>query len=180
MPTYIRSGGTWVDVGGNGGGSSASIPSGSRTIFFQASAPTGWTKITTYNDKALRVVSGTSGGTIAGITPFSSIFPSSASTPISGPINIVGLTVGDTTLDINMIPSHAHPVNAGGNALRPTASGTPANPGSLAVSPGTTTGNTGGGGSHTHPVTYDSASSVFSSTLDLRVQYMDFILCSKD
>ena len=178
MPTYIRSGGTWVDVGGNGGGSSASIPSGSRTIFFQASAPTGWTKITTYNDKALRVVSGTSGGTIAGITPFSSIFPSSAVSPIS--LNIIGLTVGSTTLDTTMIPSHAHPVNAGGNALRPGAAGTPASPGTLAVSPGTTTGNTGGGLGHAHPVTYDSASSSFASTIDLRVQYMDFILCSKD
>ena len=179
MPTYIRSGGTWVDVGGNGGGSSASIPSGSRTIFFQASAPTGWTKITTYNDKALRVVSGTSGGTIAGITPFSSIFPSSAVSPIS--LNIIGLTVGSTTLDTTMIPSHAHPVNAGGSFnVAATPGPTPAFTASSAVAPGSTTGNTGGGLGHAHPVTYDSASSSFASTIDLRVQYMDFILCSKD
>src|SRR5712671_6740374 len=33
--------------------------SGTRLLFQQTSAPTGWTKDTTHNDKALRVVSGT-------------------------------------------------------------------------------------------------------------------------
>ena len=32
-------------------------------VFFQAAAPSGWTKSTANNDKALRVVSGTGGGT---------------------------------------------------------------------------------------------------------------------
>jgi len=39
------------------------IPNGSVMVFFQANAPTGWTKVTTQNDKTLRVVSGTGGGT---------------------------------------------------------------------------------------------------------------------
>ena len=39
------------------------IPNGSVMVFFQASAPTGWTKVTTQNDKTLRVVSGSGGGT---------------------------------------------------------------------------------------------------------------------
>ena len=41
--------------------------SGTAMLFQQTSAPTGWTKSTTHNDKALRVVSGTasSGGTSA-------------------------------------------------------------------------------------------------------------------
>ena len=39
------------------------IPAGTKMVFHQASAPTGWTQITTQNDKALRVVSGVGGGT---------------------------------------------------------------------------------------------------------------------
>jgi hypothetical protein len=41
------------------------FPSGTKMMFNQTSAPTSWTKITSENDKALRVVSGTvsSGGT---------------------------------------------------------------------------------------------------------------------
>lgn len=38
------------------------IESGVVMTFFQASAPTGWTKVTTQNDKYLRVVSGSGGG----------------------------------------------------------------------------------------------------------------------
>lgn len=39
------------------------IPSGTKMAFFQASVPTGWTQDTDNNDKTLRVVSGTGGGT---------------------------------------------------------------------------------------------------------------------
>ena len=39
------------------------IPNGSVMVFFQAAAPTGWTKVTSQNDKTLRVVSGNGGGT---------------------------------------------------------------------------------------------------------------------
>lgn len=38
------------------------IPSGTVMAFVEISAPSGWTKITTHNDKVLRVVSGTGGG----------------------------------------------------------------------------------------------------------------------
>jgi len=39
------------------------FPSGTKMVFFQASAPTGWTQDTANNDAMLRVVSGTGGGT---------------------------------------------------------------------------------------------------------------------
>jgi len=39
------------------------FPSGTRAIFGQAAAPTGWTQITEQNDKLLRIVSGAGGGT---------------------------------------------------------------------------------------------------------------------
>jgi hypothetical protein len=38
------------------------VPSGTKMVFGQATAPTGWTKDTTYNDKMLRIVSGSGGG----------------------------------------------------------------------------------------------------------------------
>lgn len=55
----------WPDTGSH-------FPSGTAMLFAQTAAPLGWTKSTTHDDKALRVVSGTasSGGT----TPFSTAF----------------------------------------------------------------------------------------------------------
>lgn len=50
------------------------IPAGTVMVFFQAAAPTGWTQVTTQNDKALRVVSGAGGG-VGGATAFSAAWP---------------------------------------------------------------------------------------------------------
>ena len=44
------------------------VPAGSRMLFWQAAAPTNWTKLTTQNNKSLRVVSGTGGGTGGSLT----------------------------------------------------------------------------------------------------------------
>ena len=38
------------------------VPQSTTSVFFQTSAPTGWTKVTTHNDKTLRVVTGNNGG----------------------------------------------------------------------------------------------------------------------
>ena len=43
-------------------GNIAVFPSGTKTVFFQASAPTGWTQDTSLNDYMLRLVSGIGGG----------------------------------------------------------------------------------------------------------------------
>jgi hypothetical protein len=53
------------------------IQSGTVMLFYQAAAPTGWTKLTTQNDKALRVVSG-SGGVAGGTNPFSTVMAQAA------------------------------------------------------------------------------------------------------
>jgi len=65
--------GNFLQSTGTGWTSAANPPpfaSGTALVFAQTSAPTGWTKSTTHNDKALRVVSGTasSGGSVTGIT----------------------------------------------------------------------------------------------------------------
>jgi hypothetical protein len=55
----------------------AAFDSGTLMLFQQTAAPTGWTKSTTHDNKALRVVSGTasSGGTVAFTTAFASQTP---------------------------------------------------------------------------------------------------------
>src|SRR5882672_6730308 len=49
-----------------------SVPPGSVMVFYQATAPVGWTKIVSQHDKALRVSSGT-GGLAGGTNPFSTV-----------------------------------------------------------------------------------------------------------
>jgi len=107
-------------------GTSGSLPSGTRMLFYQASAPTGWTKITSHNDKALRVVSGTGGGS-GGSTAFSTVFTSrspsgTVSSSLSGStdgasanISIIStnvqFTISNTTLTTSQMPSHTHTLN---------------------------------------------------------------------
>lgn len=49
------------------------IPSGTKMMFCQAAAPTGWTRDTTHHDKALRVVGSTAGGAVGGVNSFSAV-----------------------------------------------------------------------------------------------------------
>ncbi len=146
------------------------VPQSSSSIFYQASAPTGWTKSTANNDKALRVVSGSGGGT-GGATAFSTIFPTST-TPVSvSNIPLTGST-GNTTLSESQLPSHTHP-NSGVVGLTPGGGDVAAGGGWSRSTP--TTGSTGGGAAHSHPW---SGTANFSSTFDLRLQYIDVIVCS--
>lgn len=111
-----------------------SFPSGTKMIFVQSSAPTGWTKDTTHNNKALRVVSGSAsfGGTVAFTTAFSS------------------QSVGATTLSVDQIPSHSHTYSG----VVDGGTGRLASEGDERVL-STSTGTTGGGQSHTHTLNVD-------------------------
>ena len=73
------------------------FPSGTKMLFQQTSAPTGWTKVTTHNDKALRVTSGTvsTGGSVAFETAFASQTPAGT---ISG-------STASETVSINVVTS---------------------------------------------------------------------------
>ena len=70
--------------------STPAFPSGTIMLFVQTSAPTGWTKSTTHDNKALRVVSGaaSSGGT----TAFTSVFTSRTITTANMPVHTHGVT----------------------------------------------------------------------------------------
>lgn len=133
------------------------FPSGTSVLFVQTAAPTGWTKSTTHNNKALRVVSGTasSGGSVDFTTAF-------AAQAVSG-------TVGNTTLTVDQIPAHTH----GYTYYRGPTQGETTSAANLANTAitGTTT-STGGGQSHTHTFT--------GTAINLAVAYVDVIICVKD
>lgn len=70
--------------------------SGTALVFAQAASPVGWTKSATNDNKALRVVSGTTGGAAGGTIAFTDCL-----TNRSG-------TTGDVALTAAQIPAHAH------------------------------------------------------------------------
>lgn len=100
---------TGVQAGGMDG---VPFASGTKLLFQQSSAPTGWTKDVTHNDKSMRVVSGTvgSGGSVAFTTAFASqaVSGSISSTTASNQDTTAGGTVGNTTLSAAQMPSHKH------------------------------------------------------------------------
>lgn len=145
---------------------SASFPAGTALLFQQTAAPTGWTKVTTHNDKALRVVSGTvgTGGSVA----FSAAFASKS---------VTGTTDG-TTLSESQIPSHVH-VFGGDDQVATQGSFTTVS--NFDYDATSTTGGggvrmntyaTGGGGSHNHTFT--------GTAINLAVNYVDVIIATKN
>jgi hypothetical protein len=137
-------------------------PSGTKMLFQQTAAPTGWTKDTTHNDKALRIVNGTVG------TGGSTAFATALGTP-----SVTGTITGSTgahTLTIAEMPSHNHSINFHfGSGNNPVTGADP-------FYHTKNTNNTGGGGSHSH-----SLSATFSSgAAAINVQYVDVIIATKD
>jgi hypothetical protein len=121
-------------------------------LFVQTAAPTGWTKSTTHDNKALRIVSGSAG--TGGSVAFTTAFAAS-------------LSAGATTLSTSQIPSHNHDVRADAG----TINGTTQPVATLACANSnirTLTGNAGGGGSHTHTLP------------SFAVSYVDVIIATKD
>ena len=130
---------------------------GTGMVFYQAAAPLGWTKVTNANESTLRVVSG-AGGNKGGSVAFSTLF---------------GRTTTDGhALTIAEMPSHNHgyidlwdSILTDGNFDPPGAPGM--DPTLDVIINNDTTGSTGGNQAHVHP-------------LDMRVLYVDVIICTKD
>ena len=140
------------------------FPTGTAMLFQQTAAPTGWTKSTSYNDYAIRIVNGTA--STGGSTAFSTVFTNQ--TPS---INVSGLSAGATTLSTAQMPSHTHSNGAVGNPGA-AAGACP----SYAIPAIGNTGSQGGGGSHTHSI----SGSASSSAVTLAVQYVDHIIATKN
>ena len=165
------------------------MPDGSGMAFFQASAPAGWTQVTTQNDKTLRVVSGTGGGTggdwamSAGETTSSHGGHVHAGAAHSHNHN---LSAGAHTLSTSEMPSHSHNNRYGHSTSwnNSVLSGIS----SYQNISGRGTENTGGGGSHSHSLSGSIVSggsgdtgSAGSHTHTIAApQYIDVIICSKD
>ena len=177
--TYVGSGAelTGIDI----------IPAGSLMLFQQSSAPTGWTKATAHDNKALRVVTGSasSGGSNTFAAAFNNDQTVSGTTGGTG-VTITGATASHT-LTTSEMPSHTH--TFGGWSMAQGIrheDGTDYIPqrGDQGGASGTYTFNsTGGGGGHTHDAGTLAGSShthTFSDTFNLDVQYVDVIICSKD
>ena len=142
-------GSSWDDIAGGVG-----IVSGTNMVFYQASAPTGWTAVAV-NDKFLRVVTsggtgGSTGGTMAASTSLAHTH-----------------TTGDFTLTIAEMPAHTHTIatNSGAGTGGVANTGTPFNSNE-------TTNSTGGGGAHNHGETGSAIAGAFA--------YADIIIATKD
>ena len=164
----------------------ADIPSGysefaagTALLFQQTSAPTGWTKVTTYDNAALRIVSGTasSGGSVAFTTAFASQTPAgSVSTSISaisgsvatsisaisGSVGTSGATSATgttdaTTIATSQMPSHTHTQGVATvdstTIIAPNALRLADYSGGIGPYGPPSSNATGGGGSHTHSFT---------------------------
>jgi len=182
-------GGTVMTVAGSGSttftgsvtattftGAWANVPAGTVMLFVQTSAPTGWTKSTTHNNKALRVVSGSasSGGSVAFTTAF-------ASQAVSGTVASYTLTTADIPSHTHTAsvtdPGHTHNLKVGGGAGSGWASLTQGESNTLTTTLATTgisvsNSSTGGGGGHSHGFT--------GTAINLAVQYVDVIIATKD
>jgi len=171
-----------------------------KMVFGNAAAPAGWTKVLTDDNKALRLVTGGTGGAAGGTTPFSTVFAPRIITQLMLPN--VDFTVTGTAANHNHGPgslggatgnesSHTHPLtvpaNTGNSAL---AGGDRAN-----IWQGTNGSNTGSGSAHSHTVnintglTSNSGALALSATaasggtgtaMDFAVQYVDVILATKN
>ena len=185
-------------------GNAEPFPQGTSMLFQQTAAPTGWTKSTTHNDKALRLTSGTvgTGGSVAFSTALAAGATVAGGSVSGNPTTNVAATVGNlavsvsgnianTTLSVNQIPSHSHPmVISGGNGVNNRF-----RPGGNVIDGNGATGNTGGGGAHTHTHNLSGSISgapgtdgnvtagnlaVGASTAAINVSYVDFIIANKD
>jgi hypothetical protein len=131
----------------------AAFPSGTLMLFQQSSAPIYWTKQTTHNDKALRVVSGAA--SFGGFNAFSTV--------------MAQFNTQLFTNTIGTIASHGHGVPgvailAGANNNNGGGGGSF---GAVSSSAGTSTQSSGLDGAHNHGIT-------------MNIQYVDVILAMKD
>ena len=154
--------------------------SGTRMLFNQTSAPTGWTKVTSgVDNRALRIVTGTVGS--GGSSGFTNVLNSSVTTANG--------SVSNHTLTTTQLAAHFHDVwtrnesaidgsrSSGSLSNQPQGNWYTAGSGYRQVHIGgshyaPTSGNTGGGGSHNHGFT--------NPNFNLNVAYTDVIIAQKN
>ena len=142
----------------------ALIPSTSVMSFFQAAAPTGWTQNVTYDDSILRVVSGTGGGAKtngSGLSTFA--------TGTTGGHSVTQAELPNCSFTVTD-PGHAH------TTVNDITSGTGLGNGTFkAFNPQSTTTSTTG-----ISVTSGGSGTAHTHSMNISVNYVDMILCSKN
>lgn len=152
---------------------------GNVGIFVNTNAPLGWSKVTTYHDRLLRVVSGTAG--IGGTQNFAAVFKAEVT---------FGCSLSATTLSVGQTPAHRHLIvtdqarTIDGDSIGPNKYMARTLSGSTFGDLGYEVGGTsidatlcisesqGEDQSHNHDFSY--------TPLNLNVQYMDVIFATKD
>ena len=145
-------------IGTTVGTPAGGVEAGTKQVFHQSAAPTGWTKLTatgtgdtSISDVCLRCVTGNITDGVGGTVAMTTAFASQA--------------VASHVVATNEMPAHTHQFN---HAPACVASCTEASAAFTYPGPRGTTTSTGGGGGHTH------------TAIDLAVKYVDVIVASKD
>lgn len=139
------------------------IPAGSKTLWYNTSAPSGWSAVA-LNDYAIKIVTNGGGGVTSGTVPYSTLYATTS--------------VGSHALTISEMPLHGHPAllstanddgsGSGGLLLcNTTTTSAAAYTGTPSSTVGQQIGGSGGGDGHTHD-------------LDMRVTTAAFVLASRD
>ena len=170
----------------------AFLPTGTRMLFQQTSAPTGFTKETSnFDNHALRVVTGNTGSSSGGES-FTNLFTGVGTGTIS---NSISGNTGTVNLSITQIPSHFHhmyttgSVNAGVSSnvgsshvisRQASGGGSIDEKYSMRAGGGTpTAGRTasvGNGGAHHHDSGTLNVQSTFTGTKSFALNYVDVII----
>lgn len=150
------------------------IEATTTALFWQASAPTGWTQVTGgVHNYALRVVNTAGGGSTAG-SGFTTVFAARTITTANLPAHTHGS--GSLSGVTNTTGAHTHTQTVGGNQFQTEVTG-----GTQAS--GITNTDTGSAGNHSHTVTINSGvtgSAGSGTAMDFAVAYLDLIICTKD
>lgn len=162
--------------GGGGNPDGPTEYTNATMLFTQATAPTGWTKVTTYDDYALRITNSTvsTGGTVSFSTAL-------ADRPVTGSISNTTFSIAPTTLAPNQIPSHAHTYTIYNGNPGVIGSASPTIQIVFSPSPGQpfpTVVNQGVGAAHTHTSPTAEVSTFTAPPLNMAVKYVDAILAT--
>lgn len=153
------------------------LPGGTKMVFTQATAPTGWTIDTTNVGATLRM--NNIGGGTGGSLDFTNVF---ANQVVTGTVSLGNLsvsgTVGSTSLNVNQIASHTHTYLTRNQCCTENV---PVESGQMARQ-NTNTGAAGGNQGHNHSWTGTVVGSgtFTGGNVDLRVKYIDCIVATKN
>ena len=148
------------------GGSSRFFPSGVRMLF-NGAAPSGWQKITTYDDCALRLTSGDVTARTNGLA-FSACFAASRGTTTTQ----ISMGVNASTLSVGQLASHSHDVRIG------SPSWASSNTNNMLCS-GAGTDNAIGWRGSNEAHGHGCWNTAHGHSVDLHVNFVDVILCEK-